>query len=229
MGIHDGHRKRMKEEFLKNDLDHMPPHRALELLLFFAIPQGDTNELAHRLLNHFGSLSGVFDAPFEDLVRINGVGDHSATLLRLIGSLARRYYTEKADLSPPEDPMQAIGEKMVAHYVGRTDERLTLVCLDHKLKVLFFDTVTIGGQDSLQVQYRTMAKIALNCGAPNVILGHNHPHGLAIPSAADKQTTKELERMFREVDITLLDHFVVAGGDYVSMAQMGIIGQNRKR
>ena len=89
MGVHDGHRKRVKEEFLKSGLDHLPPHRVLELLLFYSIPQGDTNELAHALIRRFGSLSAVLDAPYEELVKQPGVGLHTASHIRLISSVAR--------------------------------------------------------------------------------------------------------------------------------------------
>ena len=225
MGLHDGHRNRMKAEFLEGGLDHMPPHRVMELLLFYPIPQGDTNELAHRLVEHFGSLSGVLDAPYEELLKVKGVGKHTAVLIQLISSMARQYYMEKADLAPLQDPMHTIGEQMKARYVGRTEERLMLVCLDNKLKTLFFDTVKTGAADSVQVQFRELAKITLGCNATNVILGHNHPNGLALPSRADRESTKELHRMFREIGVNLLDHIVVAGDDYVSMAETGLFSE----
>ena len=100
MGIHDGHRKRMKEEFLKAGLEHMPPHRVLELLLFYSIPQGDVNGLAHDLLTRFGSLAAVLEAPYDELLKVSGVGPHTASHLALITALARRYYTEKAEKTP---------------------------------------------------------------------------------------------------------------------------------
>lgn len=223
MGVHDGHRKRVKEEFLKSGLDHLPPHRVLELLLFYSIPQGDTNELAHALMDRFGSLSAVLDAPYEELVKQPGVGPHTAAHIRLISSVARRYYTEKAELETVNNPMEAIGRQMVARYVGYTEERLTLVCLDNSLKILFFDMVKIGVADAVQLQFRDLAKIALGCNATNVILGHNHPNGAALPSRADKTTTVALARSFRELGIALLDHIIVAGDDYVSMAESGIL------
>ena len=158
-------------------------------------------------------------------MKVKGVGTHTAVLIQLISSLARRYYMEKADLAPLQDPMHAIGEQMKARYVGRTEERLMLVCLDNKLKTLFFDTVKTGAADSVQVQFRELAKITLGCNATNVILGHNHPNGLALPSRADRESTKELFRMFREIGVSLLDHIVVAGDDYVSMAETGLFSE----
>lgn len=225
MGVHDGHRKRMKEEFLKAGLDHMPPHRILELLLFYSIPQGDVNGLAHRLLDRFGSLPAVLEASYQQLLDVPGVGAHTACHLRLITSLARQYYSEKAKRSVLKNPHEKIGQMMIAQYVGCTEERLTLVCLDNSLKVLYFQFVKIGVEDAVQIQFRSLAKIALDCHATQVILGHNHPGGLAIPSSADRETTIQLARSFQTLGIKLLDHFVVAGSDYVSMAETGLFSE----
>lgn len=225
MGVHDGHRKRVKEEFLKAGLEHMPPHRVMELLLFYSIPQGDVNELAHTLLDHFGSLSAVLEAPYEELIKIPGVGPHTASHLHLLVALARRYFTEKAELNPLKDPLDAIGQQMIARYLGYTEERLTLVCLDDKLKVLHFQFVKVGVEDAVQIQFRDLARIALDCHATQIILGHNHPNGIALPSRADKDTTLQLAEKFRELGIKLLDHYIVAGDDYVSMAQSGVFSK----
>lgn len=225
MGVHDGHRKRMKEEFLQVGLDHMPPHRVLELLLFYSIPQGDVNELAHDLLKRFGSISGVLEAPYDQLVKVPGVGPHTASHLCLITALTRRYYSEKAKKIVSENPLEKIAQQMIAQYVGFTEERLTLVCLDNSLKVLYFQFVKTGVEDAVQIQFRDLAKIALDCHATQVVLGHNHPHGLALPSLADKRTTAALAQNFQTLGIKLLDHFVVAGDDCVSMASMGVFSE----
>ena len=89
--IHAGHRKRAKAEFLARGLEGLPDHRVLELLLFYAIPQGDVNPLAHRLLEHFGSLSGVFNATHEQLTAVKGIGENTATLIRLVTAVGGRY------------------------------------------------------------------------------------------------------------------------------------------
>ena len=100
--MHSEHRKRLKGRFLREGLEHFEPHNVLELLLFYSIPQKDTNETAHLLMQRFGSLQGVFDAPFEELCRVPGIKEHSATLIKLIPSLARLYAagetTEKTTL-----------------------------------------------------------------------------------------------------------------------------------
>ena len=112
---------------------------------------------------------------------------------------------------------------MVAQYVGYTEERLILVCLDNTLKELFFGMVKVGVADAVQLQFRDLAKIALRYDATNVILGHNHPNGMALPSRADRETTIEIARGFRDLGINLLDHIIVAGAEYVSLAESGIL------
>ena len=220
---HSGHRKRTREEFLQNGLDHLPPHRVLEILLFYSIPQKDTNELAHQLENRFGSLAGVLDAPYKELLTVNGVGENTAVLLRLISAIARRYYLEKADTAPQDDYMRVVEEKLKAWYVGRTKESLTLVSLDNRLRILHIDEVKTGVADAVQIQYRELAKIALSYNATNVILGHNHPYGTALPSKADQTTTIALINLFREIEIDLLDHLIISGNECVSMRTCGYL------
>lgn len=95
MGVHDGHRARMKARFVRNGLDNFDDHSVLELLLFYAVPRRDVNELAHALLDHFGTLDAVFEASYEDMMRVPGVGENVATLLTLIPQVGRRYQMAK--------------------------------------------------------------------------------------------------------------------------------------
>ena len=225
MGVHDGHRERVRDEVRKNGLDNLPPHRVLEYLLFFAKARGDTNALAHALVERFGSLSGVFDAPYEELLKVKGVGPHTALLLRVIPQAARYYYREKADAAPREDVMEWVAGQMVARCVGFTEEHLLVVCLDNKLKVLYFGEAGAGVADTVQIQFRALAQLVLRYNATAVILGHNHPGGIALPSRADREATASLFRLFQGISVKLLDHIVVAGDDYVSMAQSGILSE----
>ena len=99
--LHEGHRQRLKERFLREGLDHFEPHTVLELLLFYAVPQRDTNELAHRLIARFGSLDAVFDAAFDELCAVEGIGRNTATLLKLVPDLTRRYPVSYTHLTLP--------------------------------------------------------------------------------------------------------------------------------
>ena len=90
MGLHDGHRARKKEQFRRQGLDGFADHEVLELLLYYAIPRKDTNELAHRLLQKFGSLQNVFSAPLEELAKVDGVGESAALFLTLLPQVQKR-------------------------------------------------------------------------------------------------------------------------------------------
>ena len=92
--MHDGHRERLKRRFLNEGLDGFEPHQILEMLLFYAIPRRDTNEIAHALLERYGSLSGVFDADPNDIATVSGMGLHSALLLSFVPQVSRFYFKD---------------------------------------------------------------------------------------------------------------------------------------
>lgn len=222
---HEGHRDRLKNRFLSEGLEHFEPHTVLELLLYYSIPRRDTNELAHRLLNHFGSLVGVLNASPEELMSVEGITQNSAVHLHLIAALARRYYAEALSAPPADakmpDKMRYLGDKLIACCAGLTEEQLFVICLDNSLRELCFECVSSGTPDSIQMLTRQIVELAIKFHAPSVIIAHNHPGGIAIPSRADIASTLALKKSLSAISITLLDHFVVAGDDYVSMAQSG--------
>ena len=127
---HERHRERIRETFRKTGIENMPEHSVLELLLFYSVPRKDTNELAHRLIDTFGSLSRVLDAPYERLMEVDGIGDSSALLLSSIPALCRRYIEDSAgkklSLAEPEDVMKYA----VAKFYGCKSEVFYLICLD---------------------------------------------------------------------------------------------------
>ena len=222
MGLHDGHRARKKQQFLEHGLAGMPDHEVLELLLYYAIPRRDTNETAHRLIQRFGSLRSVLDADVDELTRVEGVGENAATLLRLFAALERR-------LSAPALPDRPIrsGEQVGSFFVALMDrevrEVLYLMCLDGKGKLLSCRLVATGGVNVTAVSVRQVVEEALRAGASAVILSHNHPSGVALPSRADELLTRQVAETLRPLGVHLLDHIIVADGDYVSMAQSGYI------
>lgn len=219
--LHEGHRKRMKERFIKSGLDDFAPHNILELLLFYSIPRGDTNPVAHRLIDTFGSLSGVFDATPEELVKVDGVGESSAILISMIPQIARKYLEDKADTANIVGGCSDIGEFLLPKFVGRTNEALMMVSIDNKNKIISCSVVAEGTVDSAKVSRRKIMEEAMKVKATRVILAHNHPCGVAVPSSEDVVMTKEIGRLFDQVGIELVDHIIVANDDYVSMAASG--------
>ncbi len=219
--LHEGHRKRMKERFIKSGLDDFAPHNILELLLFYSIPRGDTNPVAHRLIDTFGSLSGVFDATPEELVKVDGVGESSAILISMIPQIARKYLEDKADTANIVGGCSDIGAFLLPKFVGRTNEALMMVSIDNKNKIISCSVVAEGTVDSAKVSRRKIMEEAMKVKATRVILAHNHPCGVAVPSSEDVVMTKEIGRLFAQVGIELVDHIIVANDDYVSMAASG--------
>ena len=222
MGLHDGHRQRLIQRFLEEDLDNFEPHNVLELLLFYAIPRKDTNELAHVLIDTFGSLKGVFDAPYEELVKVNGIGPNAAALLKLVPSLTRTYYSSDAR-GMILDTSEKSGEYFLPYYIGQTEEVVRLACLDAGGKVISNQILHRGSANAAEVNIRKIVNIALRNNAMGVILAHNHPGGLPLPSEEDVATTKSIREALMPMGILLMDHIIVAGQDYVSMARSGII------
>ena len=217
--VHKSHRERLKQHFLREGLDHFSDIQVLELLLFYAIPQKDTNPLAHALLDRFGSLSRVLEAPVEELRKVDGIKDNAATLLALVTQLCRYYQVDCAQRIQILDSLESCGEYLLPRFFGRTRETVFLLCLDAKCKVICCKEISEGSVNAASISIRKVVETALNVNAVSVVLAHNHPSGVALPSEEDVLTTKRLYAALQAVDVVLADHMVVAEGDYVSMAQ----------
>ena len=223
MQVHEGHRSRMKKRFLRHGLATFDDHNVLELLLFFAVPRQDTNALAHRLLDTFGSLDKVFEALPEELMRVEGIGEHAATLIRLVPEAARRYLIAKESSEDILPDVDAVGRYLLPHFMNERTEIVMLLCLDTKLKVLNCRRIGSGGLDAVDFQTRDVVQTALLYNAKYVVIAHNHTSGIAIPSKEDVVVTKHLRQVLEAVGVELLDHIIVAGQDFVSLADDGIL------
>ena len=221
MSIHDGHRKRVMERFYREGLDGFTEIQSLELLLFFAFAQGDTNPMAHRLLERFGSFDKVLDAPVDQLVKVEGIGPKSASLIKVIKEMGRYYDVSKARQEKRLTTIDECGDYLKAFFKNRKNETVFLLSLDAKMKVLACQEVGEGSVNYASVPIRRVVEMALEAGASSVVLSHNHPSGIAVPSGEDIQTTRRLAMALSAVEITLVDHIVVADDDYVSMVQSG--------
>ena len=225
MSVHDGHRARMKQRFLENGLDALQDHEVLELLLYHAIPRGDVNPTAHRLLEEFGSLSGVLDAPYGELKKVSGVGDASAALIKLIPELARRYMIDRSGFDDILDNTGKAGDFIKAYFYGRREESVYVICLDGKYQVRAVKKLSDGGVSSAGVPIPKLVEYALLYKAAGVILAHNHPSGIALPSQEDLEVTRRAREALRSVDVTLHDHIVVGNDDFVSLADNGFFNE----
>ncbi len=220
--IHGGHRARLREQFLRAGLDSMSDVQVLELLLFFAIPRRDTNPIAHRLLERFGSLAAVFEAPVTEISRVEGVGESAALLLSLVPQSARRHLIDRAKFEQVLDTTEKCGRYLLPFFHGERDEVVYLLCLDAKCKVLDCRLLFRGGVNTAGVSVRKIVEAALTYNATSVVLAHNHVSGIALPSREDEATTRQIRTALDAVGILLADHIVVADDDFVSMADNGL-------
>jgi DNA repair protein RadC len=222
MGVHDGHRKKMRARFLETGLDAFADHEALELLLYYAIPRKDTNGIAHELMNRYGTLEAVLSAPVEDLMRVEGVGAQAAVLLKLVPKVV-----QKARLSANKETIlnstERAGGFLLERFRGEKNEVIYQLCLDKKGKLLSCRRLNEGGADSSELNIRRLVENALLSSASAVILSHNHPSGIALPSTEDYTTTERVQEALRMVGVELVDHIIVADDDFVSMADSGIL------
>lgn len=218
--LHKEHRSRVRQKFIKTGLEGQPDHNILEFLLFYSIPRKDTNEIAHKLIKTFGSLNGVFDATYERLLEVEGIGESSALLLSSISSICRKYvegtYGKKINLSEPEDARNYILSK----YYGCKNEIFYLICLDANGNLINCCNLGEGSPDSVAIDKRAVLETAFRNSADTVILAHNHPGGIAAPSKEDLLMTGEFTSIFKKVGIRLADHIIVGGSDALSLAEV---------
>ena len=219
MGLHDGHRQRSKRRYLALGAEGMEDHQLLELLLFYAIPQGDVNELAHRLVDHFGSLAGVLDASAEELKKVPGVGEHTAVLLKLVPAIGGRYQEQRGApgqiIHSPEEAAAVLSP----YFFGAANEMVYILCLDGKGKVLGVRKVSEGSIYASDINIRRIAEAAMSLRSAGLYLAHNHISNLAFPSAADWQTTDVIRSALAGVGLELIDHLIFVDGDVLSLNQ----------
>lgn len=210
-GLHKQHRQRMKKRYLEQGLDSFEPHNILELLLFYGIPQKDTNPLAHELLNHFGSLSEVFDAPYEELCSLKGMGENSAVLLKLIPDLCRAYSIDRAVKEhEPLDNVSKLVAYISPYFLGRTMEEIYLLFLDSALCPIRCSKIGEGDPDSSVFQLQELVRLTFGKNCKRLVLAHNHPKGLSLPSNSDCTVTHWLIHALRPLEIELVDHIIIA-------------------
>ncbi len=215
--VHAGHRDRMRNNYIDKGVEVFEQHELLEMLLFYAIPRKDTNVIAHELLDVCGSLSAVFDAPTEILMK-HGISFNAAVLLHMIPDLARAYLTDKFNNKEKIITDENIGDKMIRCFAGKMEEYVYALFLDTKGKEIYCGMISKGGIDQAPVYCKDLISIAARCNAAGAIIAHNHPSGIAFPSKADIEVTKSLSDALRTIGVRLVDHIIVADMDYVSLA-----------
>jgi DNA repair protein RadC len=233
--MHEGHRERLRKKYLEIGPDKMEKNELLELFLFYAISRKDTKEIADRLLNNYSSFSEIFNVSYDSLKNIQGIGDNTSIFIKLTGDLFRLY--KDSDNSKANninknksgentvilENIDEAGKFLIKRYGGMQKEIVSLLCLDDKRKLLSASVIFEGSVSSVQVNIRKIIEQIIHNNAFYVIICHNHPSGLAIPSQKDIETTVKLCRTLNDINVVLLDHIIIDEHDFVSMAQSNII------
>lgn len=220
MSIHAGHRSRVKTEFMARGLEGWPDHRVLELLLFYAIPQGNVNELAHSLLDRFETLAGVLDASPDELRKVPGVGEHTMTLLKLLPALTGRYLQQRSDFGDIVRTSEEAAAVLSPYFYGARQEMVYVLCTDGKGKQLGVRKVAEGSIHAADINIRRIAEEALALRAARLYLAHNHISNLAFPSEADWNSTDVIRSALNAVGLEVVDHLIFVDGDAVSLSQL---------
>jgi DNA repair protein RadC len=220
---HVGHRSRLKQRYLDEGLDSFSEHQILELLLFYGIPQKDTNKIAHRLLEKFGSFAAVLDAKYEDLLHIGGLNPHAAFLLSSLPDVWRRYQLAQQAPRIYFGDRKDVANYVVNLFIGSTYETFYLICLNQRNCVTKAIKVNEGTLDGVGIEPRLIAEAALRQQAKSVILAHNHPGGSLKPTQTDIYLTNHLAQVLLGLGIEVIDHFIVAGGQYLSFYEKGLL------
>ncbi len=215
----EGHRKRVRERWQAEGLEHFTDHEVLELLLFHARPRVDTKQMAKQLLDSCGSLKAVLDAPVEQLRSIAGIGEESALLLSLIVPLYRRYCQSSCAQLQKISGMQDLCRLCGAQLQDLPVEQFVAVFLDAQMRVMKIQQIAKGGLTEVAANVRQVAETAAQWNCYGVVLCHNHPGGDAMPSPEDIEVTWSISRMLQSLRILLVDHLIISEGRAYSMAQ----------
>ena len=219
MGVHDGHRERLRARFAEHGLESFNELNALELLLCYAIPRRDTNELAHRLLDAFGSLSGVFQASMQELTSIPGIGENAAALILMVPQIVKKAHVSKAKETKIIRNSADAGNYLLPYFLDEQDEIVMMLCLDNKRAVICCREMGRGVVNCVDANIRRMVETALKVKTTTVIIAHNHPSGNVSPSPEDEKVTENIKKISEMMGIIFCDHIIIGSGYFSFLEQ----------
>lgn len=218
---HSGHRKRMKKRYLDYGLDIFEIHEILEVVLYYAIPMKDTNPIAHNLIKYFGTISSVFDAPPESLIRA-GLSKNSAAFVKLIPELLSAYMDDRYNNNDKILNISKLNDKFIDIFNNKSEEVVYLILTDSKLKELYCGVVSEGTAAHAEINIPKICELAVRFSARNAVIAHNHPSGIALPSKTDIKVTTKLYQALKLINVELMDHYIVASDDCLSLSESNL-------
>ena len=212
---HEGHRQRLRKKW--DDGVRLEKHEFLELLLFYPIARKNTNEIAHHLLNRFGSFQALLDASEEELLRVPGVGKETVRFLGMLAELVARYQEERVNKNYAFRSYSELCAYLSTLFIGESKEQVYLLLFNNSGRLLLTEKVGDGFAALSEVSLRRINQLAVSFSATSAVLAHNHPNGLREPSVQDVQTTKQIFQALDLLGVNLMDHIVVTRDSYVSI------------
>lgn len=218
MGVHDGHRERMLKKFSQNGFAGFEMHEKLEIILFFSVPRRNTNDIAHKLLDKYKSISAVMDAPPKELLGFEGITLRTVQLFKMIKETSALYDLEHKNITSFMTTTEEFGTYFQLFYSAIDEETFSMLSLDSRGKKIAMDIISKGSVSAVSASPRELLKLAIERKATEVIICHNHPGGIVEASNADAKATKTIKELLNTVGVFLKDHIIVTKNDYYSMA-----------
>ncbi|MBQ5319429.1 MAG: RadC family protein [Oscillospiraceae bacterium] len=220
VNVHEGHRARMRKRFRETGFEGFNEHEVIEMLLFYACPRKDTNALAHTLIDRFGSIAGIMDADYEELVKIKGITENAATLFKMIPKFLPLYYNSKSEERSFSNSDE-LKKMFSTYFVGLKHEEFRLACFDNNFRMISNILISSGAPSSTAINIRKIIEEALRTKAAFVAVAHNHPHGDSLASNEDINATRQINAAMQLISVELIDHVIVSETHTVSMRQLG--------
>ena len=227
--IHSGHRDRLRSLYLQNGLDALSDHQVLEFILMHAIPRIDVNPLAHKLMQRYGSLSAVFDASPDELMLTDGIGPGAAALLSLFRKVERRYHIDHNAREKTLLSVESAGKYLAPYFIAEQEEVVYAVSVAPSGRILKTSLLFRGTADTSMFYINQIITLAASKGTAGILLAHNHPNGIALPSAEDIRTTATVADALEKIGSMLVDHLIFADNDFISMSDSGYIKNSIKK
>ena len=216
-----GHRERLKQRFRDTNGEGLADYELFELLLMQAIPRKDVKPLAKELLNKYGSMADVLSASLQDLANEKGMGEASATSLKLAHSIAISFRKDGLKKNPNIENRLELLDYLYTKMSALKHEEFHVIYLDSKNNILADEMLFKGTVNCSAVYPREVTKSALKHGALSIVLVHNHPSGDPSPSIEDENLTADIMRAVSAVEIEVYDHIIIGNNSHYSFRDFG--------